>query len=241
MAHDQHAVHFRRLTMILYILTEIPDREAGGNNYVRLALQAASGDLCLVARYNQVSLALLEELRPWAVCHSGGGACYDEYDILQCDGYREAALGWSGPQIGFCGGHQLLAALHGGTLGHMGPLREDDADHNPDKWPGYYKEWGMYPVRVLAPDPLFDGLGEVIRVPEYHMDEVTALPDDFILLASSARCRVQAYRHRDKPLYGTQFHPEKLVEGYPDGKRVLDNFFAIARAERAAGQECGKV
>ncbi|OPZ86469.1 MAG: Aminodeoxychorismate/anthranilate synthase component 2 [bacterium ADurb.Bin429] len=220
--------------MILYILTDIPEKEAGGNNYVRLALQAASGDLCLVARYNQVSLALLEELRPWAVCHSGGGASYDTYDILRCETYRAAVLGWRGPQIGFCGGHQLLAAFHGGVLDHMGPLREGEADHNPDYHPGLYKEWGVYPVRMVTPDPLFDGLGEVIHVPEYHMDEVKELPADFILLASSARCRVQAYRHRDKPLYGTQFHPEKLVEGYPDGKRVLENFFAIARGLAAA-------
>jgi GMP synthase (glutamine-hydrolysing) len=111
----------------------------------------------------------------------------------------------------------------------MGPVTDDEPDHNPGYHPGLYKEWGMYPVRIVADDPLFAGLGPVIRVPEYHMDEVKVLAPELVLLASSARCRVQAYRHRDKPLYGTQFHPEKTEEAYPDGKRVLENFFGIAR------------
>ena len=91
------------------------------------------------------------------------------------------------------------------------------------------KEWGVYPVRIVRADPLFDELGEVIRVQEYHMDEVKTLGPELLLLASSARCQVQAFKHCTKPIYGTQFHPEQSPESYPDGKQVLKNFFRIAR------------
>ncbi len=62
-----------------------------------------------------------------------------------------------------------------------------------------------------------------------HRSEVKVLPDEFRLLASTDDCRVQAMVHRDMPLYGTQFHPEKRQEGYPDGHRLVANFFRIAR------------
>jgi GMP synthase (glutamine-hydrolysing) len=136
------------------------------------------------------------------------------------------------PQIGFCGGFQLIARLFGSTLGHIGTLREDDPDHSGTYHAGLFKEWGVYPVRVLRPDPLFAGLGGTIRVLEAHMDEVKDLAPDLVLLASSERCRVQAFRHRTKPIYGTQFHPEMSPEAFPDGRKVLENFFRIARAPR---------
>ena len=41
-----------------------------------------------------------------------------------------------------------------------------------------------------------------------HYCEVKKLPPGFELLASSGHCRIAAVRHRDRPLYGTQFHPE---------------------------------
>jgi len=74
---------------------------------------------------------------------------------------------------------------------------------------------------------------DVLRVPEYHMDEVKELPDCLRLLASTKDCRVQAYVHVSKPIYGTQFHPEQAMESYPDGFQVLRNFFALARRHAA--------
>ena len=87
----------------------------------------------------------------------------------------------------------------------------------------------MYAVRIVQRDPLFDGLGEVIRVQEHHMDEVKELAGDLRLLASSEDCRVQAFVHRLRPVYGVQFHPEAASESYPDGFQVLRNFFCLAR------------
>lgn len=216
--------------MFLYIITDHPDN-AGSSGFYRtkLVLEEMAGDCCLMLRYNQLSRALITDLHPWAICHSGGSATYDSYDILQHADYRWVVTAWDGAQIGFCGGHQLLAAMHGSTLGHLRELRDDEPDLCPGYHAGLAKEWGVYPVRIVQQDPLFAELPAVIRMQEYHMDEVKALASELILLASTTDCRVQAYVHRDKPLYGTQFHPEEASAHYPHGFQLLRNFFAIAR------------
>ena len=86
-------------------------------------------------------------------------------------------------------------------------------------------------MRVLHPDPLFAGLPEVINVRESHYCEVKQLPGDFRLLASNDNCHLQAMGHQQRPIYGVQFHPELYTDHYPDGRRVLSNFFAIAGGE----------
>ncbi len=216
--------------MILYIITDSPANARGASFWThKHVLEELADDACVVLRYNQLSRELLDRVGPWAICHSGGGAVFSEYDVLQHPEYRRVVTEHDAPQIGFCGGHQLIARHFGSTVSPMGPLREDEADHNPAYHAGLYKESGVYPVRIAVPDPLFDGLGDVIRVHQSHKDEVKELGPDLLLLASSARCRVQAFKHRTKPIYGTQFHPEQSPEAYPDGRRVLANFFRLAR------------
>jgi GMP synthase-like glutamine amidotransferase len=215
--------------MIIYVVTDSEKNARGAGFYnTKFVLEEMSGDICLVLRYNQITLGLLDELKPRAVCHSGCSACFEEYDVLQHAAYKEVVTKWQGPQIGFCGGHQIIAHMIGSTLGHMRALREDDADHNPGYHPGQFKEWGVYPVRIIKQDPLFNGFEKTVRVQEFHMDEVKELSPELELLASSDDCRVQAFKHRKKPIYGTQFHPESASANYPDGFRILKNFFDIA-------------
>lgn len=219
--------------VIVFVVTDSPEN-ARDPHFFRLGtdLVARADDVCLIVPYYRVTLDLLRRVEPWAVFHSGCSAEFHTYDVLTHPGYREATMGWGGPQMGFCGGFQILASFFGSTLRHMGPVRDGEADHNPSYHPGLFKEWGVYPVLVLVPDPIFEGLGEVIRVQEFHMDEVEDLGSDLELLASSDRCRVQAFRHRSRPIYGTQFHPEQSPPEYPDGFRVLDNFIGLARRGR---------
>ena len=87
--------------MIVYIITDKGDaaRRGGGFQGHKVTLEDLSGDVCLVLHYTQVSLSLMAELRPWAVCHSGGGTSYRDYDVLQTRAYRRAVTqghGWYG-------------------------------------------------------------------------------------------------------------------------------------------------
>lgn len=216
--------------MFVFVVTDSPENARSSGFYAtKFTLEDLANDWCIMLGYGQIDLDLLAKLRPWAIVHSGGGASYDTYDVLERESYRRVITESDLAQIGLCGGHQIVATQFGGTLGHIRRVHEEEPDLSPGYHAGWYKEWGVYPVRIVERDPLFDGLGDTIRVQEYHMDEVKELGSDLRLLASSRDCRVQALVHRAKPVYGTQFHPECASEQYPDGFQVLRNFFRIAR------------
>ncbi len=57
-------------------------------------------------------------------------------------------------------------------------------------------------------DPLFGCLESCFPAPMGHQDCVVKLPPNAIRLASSSKVKNQAFKIADKPIYGTQFHPE---------------------------------
>jgi len=216
--------------MIGYIVTETRAKyDEMDCHAIKHDLERLSGDLCLVLHYSQVTRAFIDEVRPWAICHSGGATPHTEYDVVEREDYRRLIRESGIPQIGFCGGHQLIAEMFGGEVAPMRPLRPDEADLAPQYHQGAFKEWGVWPVRIVEDHALFAGLESPLRVWEMHRSEIKTLPEELCLLASSEDCRVQAMAHRELPLFGTQFHPEKRQEGYPDGHTLVANFFRIAR------------
>lgn len=223
--------------MILYVVMETAEKYQSGNwHHQRLVLEETSGDHCLMVHYRQLNLRMLETLKPWAIVYSGAGTPFEDYDVRQTRDYRRVVMESPIPQLGICGGHQLAAEFFGCKIGLMRRIRKHEADYNPKYHPGQFKEWGVFPVTVTRRDPLFAGLGKTIRVQQFHRSEVKQPGRDLIILASSPACRVQAFRHRHKPFYGVQFHPEEASEGYPDGFKVLRNFFRWARAGGQAHQ-----
>ncbi len=135
------------------------------------------------------------------------------------------------PILGICAGHQHIARAHGVGSASMRPLREGEEDPHPAYHPGLFKEWGFLPVAIGRRDPLFDGLPDSIAVQEYHVAEVRSLPDGFDVLAGTRDCEIQAFRRRDRPVYGIQFHAECYDDAHPDGRRVLQNFFRMAAGD----------
>lgn len=138
------------------------------------------------------------------------------------------------PTIGFCGGHQLIARAYGSRESQMRRLKAGEKDPRPAYHPGWFKEWSFTPVKIVKPDPLFDGFRDEAVVREYHAFEVKKLPPEFELLASSDECRIQAMKHKTKRMYGTQFHPEHFDDQHPDGERIVANFFTIAGLRKKA-------
>jgi GMP synthase-like glutamine amidotransferase len=57
-------------------------------------------------------------------------------------------------------------------------------------------------------DPLFVGVEQRFYVFQYHIDQVTRLPEGGVNLARSPLCPIQAFRYGDKPAWGLQFHLE---------------------------------
>jgi GMP synthase-like glutamine amidotransferase len=116
------------------------------------------------------------------------------------------------PILGICLGHQLLAYWLGGKV-------------ITSRW-----EIGWLPVQVNEAgraDPLFGGLGEAFHAFLWHGDQITKLPDEAVLLASTERCPVQAFRLGDRPVWGVQFNPQYdpvIAEGVIRAATWLDKY-----------------
>ena len=57
------------------------------------------------------------------------------------------------------------------------------------------------------------------------MAEPDSLPDCLAVTARDENGEIMAVRHREKPIYGVQFHPESILT--PQGDRILQNFLSI--------------
>jgi len=98
------------------------------------------------------------------------------------------------PTFGSCWGHQIVARALGGTVVH-------DADH---------AEMGCHEVRLTDAgrrDELFRRLPPRFQANMGHHDRVSVLPPNAVELARNDQPN-QAFRLRDAPVYGTQFHSE---------------------------------
>jgi GMP synthase (glutamine-hydrolysing) len=217
---------------------------------VKLKMEEITGKPCIVQRYGDVTRQRLQELGTTAVVISGNAVGFEEYRDGAFTELMEIIRDAKWPILGLCGGHQLIAMAHGAPVAPMRRLRPGEPDITDLSAPGYLKEWGFMPVEVVRPDAIFDGLGPSPIFLEVHFCEVKELPHGFRLLASTADCRIQVMRRVDRPVYGTQFHPEAFTEGpydrrsslvnlvypdghaqaQPDGRRLLSNFFRIASA-----------
>ena len=115
------------------------------------------------------------------------------------------------PILGICAGAQFLSYHFGGVVG-----------------PGNNPEYGRTEIRVTDQDTLFKGIPSAIIVWENHNDEIKKLPRDFILCASSQACKVQAFHHKSKPIFGVQFHPE--VNNTQFGRDIFSNFLQTCKS-----------
>lgn len=112
------------------------------------------------------------------------------------------------PILGICLGLQLMAKAFGGDIAT-------------GKKGGY----AAVQIEVLDEDEILKGLGPTTMVWASHADEVTKMPPDFVHLARSEICEIEAIRHRTKPLFGVQWHPE--VSHTEKGIELLLNFFRV--------------
>jgi para-aminobenzoate synthetase len=162
------------------------------------------------------------------------------------------------PVLGVCLGHQALAAAHGGVVGRApvpmhGRLHvvvHDDSPLFAGIPSGGEAGWTGGAEGGADDD---DGEGGSFVVTRYHSLAVHAasLPECLIPCAWTARGGgdgggvpsnesatnatiedaggvVMALRHRDRPHYGVQFHPESVCSRF--GERLYRNFAAIAKA-----------
>ncbi|MFN7066092.1 MAG: glutamine-hydrolyzing GMP synthase, partial [Aquificaceae bacterium] len=93
------------------------------------------------------------------------------------------------------------------------------------------QEYGRSKLKILKKDPLFKNLPESFDVWMSHADKAVKLPEAFESLAQSENSPYAVIKHREKPIYGVQFHPEVAHTQY--GKEIIGNFlFEVCLAEK---------
>ncbi|MER7395009.1 aminodeoxychorismate synthase component I [Streptomyces sp. NPDC000151] len=133
---------------------------------------------------------------------------------------REIAERGDIPVLGICLGHQGLALLHGGTV-----ARAPEPRH------------GRTSLVRHTGTGLFRGLPSPFEVVRYHSLAVTDLPDGMEAVAWTEDGVLMGHRHRSRPLWGVQFHPESILTQY--GHELLANFRELT-AEWQAGRGTGR-
>ena len=121
------------------------------------------------------------------------------------------------PVLGICFGHQILAKLNGGKIKQS-----------------KHREFGLANIfrkkNSLLTKNFFKGK-KVIKVWMSHADQVSKLPKNFNVIASSYNSKFAIVEHKFKKLYGVQFHPE--VTHTENGKKIISNFiFLICKMTR---------
>ncbi|MCA9321961.1 MAG: glutamine-hydrolyzing GMP synthase [Planctomycetes bacterium] len=109
------------------------------------------------------------------------------------------------PILGICYGMQLLAQAFDGVVE-----------------PAPAREYGRAEIEVTDAEGLFAGLPTRQTVWMSHGDHVQGLDAHFRVLARTASSPWAACRHRERPIWGIQFHPE--VHHSEHGTKILENF-----------------
>ncbi len=149
-----------------------------------------------------ISLEELQKLNPRGLILSGGPSSVYEPNAPKCD---PRIFELNVPILGICYGMQIGAQLLGGQVK-----------------PAAAREYGRARLTVIEDDPFIKGLPAETTVWMSHGDQIHELPADFIPIASTPTCPYAAARHRTRPFYGVQFHPE--VTHTPRGETIFRNF-----------------
>jgi GMP synthase-like glutamine amidotransferase len=226
--------------MILVVSMNLPKERATGQSPTepKCRFEDLTGSPVLVQHFTQVTLDLVKAAGVRCIFIMGSAARWPDIDADDLDGLYRTVMEADIPIHGACFGHQLLGAFFNGdypwsgdipTLKRMRKLRPREPDTNPSgNYPGWFFERGVQPVEILIDDPVFEGIPNPAMLSEAHYWEVTKLPPGFVHLARTDECEIQAMRHRERPVYGTQFHPEVWYDIYQHGKRFMTNFFRLA-------------
>ena len=121
------------------------------------------------------------------------------------------------PILGICFGHQILSKLNGGRVKQS-----------------KFREFGLANIYKKKDSILtknFFNKKNTNSVWMSHADQVSKLPKNFTVIASSQNSKFAIIENKLKRYYGVQFHPE--VTHTENGKKLINNFiFLICKIKK---------
>ena len=198
---------------------------------LRAGLGRVRGELeILTESYHAVSLERLEEVRPTHIVLSGQSHPWDQYKPQALAGVVDVIRKAPQPILGVCGGHQQIASAFGAPVALMARLEPGEG------YTGAKRERGYFAIETVETNAtggeiersaLFRDLPNRITVWHSHFDEVKKLPQGFRRTAFNETCAIQAMEHKERPIFGVQFHPELFNDDHPEGRQILENFLQL--------------
>ncbi len=149
-----------------------------------------------------VSIDRLRALPLSGIILSGGPSSVYVDGAPRCD---PAIFDLGVPVLGICYGMQLACLMLGGKV---------QATQT--------REYGRVALHIQREAPLLMHLPTETTAWMSHGDVVTEVGDAFEQLAATPQCPLAAVKHKQRPVYGLQFHPE--VTHTPGGAQIIRNF-----------------
>ena len=102
--------------------------------------------------------------------------------------------------LGICYGAEILALTLGGTIRKIPALQK-----------------GIESIQIIKKNSICN---KTINVFESHSYEISTLPSFLFSIAKSMNCKNEIIQYEERPIFGTQFHPEMS----PDGNDLIEKF-----------------
>ena len=174
-----------------------------GSQYTQLIARRIRelGVYCEIHPFN-VNKQFLKNKNIKGLILSGGPSSVYEKNAPRVE---NALLDLGLPVLGICYGLQLITDLSGGRV-----VKAEK------------KEYGLAELILVGRHPLFKEIPNLSAVWMSHGDKVLEPGAGFKVIARTANSPFAAIAHKEKPLFGLQFHPE--VEHTQYGRQLLKNF-----------------
>ncbi|MDB2670793.1 glutamine-hydrolyzing GMP synthase [Candidatus Pseudothioglobus singularis] len=184
-----------------------------GSQYTQLIARRLReiGVYCELVPYD-VSSHFIENFDPSGIILSGGPDSVNDEKSARAP---NIVFDLSVPILGICYGMQTMAVQLGG-----------------DATSSEKAEFGFAKIRARNHSKLLSGINDEINSDGHglldvwmsHGIEVTKLPPEFELIASTDNCPIAGFANQDKNYYGLQFHPE--VTHTKQGIKILERFIS---------------
>jgi GMP synthase (glutamine-hydrolysing) len=157
---------------------------------------------CEIHPFN-APLETFDDQPPNGVILSGGPKSVNDPDAPDLNDH---IFDWEVPILGVCYGLQILS--HQSVPGSV-----EKADR---------REFGRAHLLIDDASDLLKDIPNESTVWMSHGDHILELPEEFEIIGHTDNAPVAAVRHKEKAIYGVQFHPEVVHTEH--GKQLLENF-----------------